>query len=115
PAGSMLDFTRAEHLRAERREHVFDQRHHAAVVAVSLVNLEHGELGIMTSRNAFVAEVAADLEHAVKAAYQHALQVKFERDAQNEVYAERVVVRVKWLRGRAASDVLQHGCFDFNE
>src|SRR5207247_5369199 len=37
------------------------QLHHREVVAVGLVDLEHGELGVVAPVDAFVPEVAADL------------------------------------------------------
>ena len=76
--------------------HVADQRlgvvHQVAVVPVGRVELHHGELGVVAHRDAFVAEVAVDLEHALKPTHQQALEVQLGRDAQEHFLFERVVV-----------------------
>src|SRR5690606_15356876 len=88
---------------------------HAAVVAVGLIDLEHGELGVVAARDALVAEVAADLEDAVIAADEHALEVEFERNAQHEIGVEGVVMRLERTGRRAAGDALKDGRLDFEE
>ena len=85
------------------------------VIAVGLVGFEHGELGVVLAREAFVAEVAADLEHLVHAADQQALEVKLQRDAQIEIAAERVVIGLERLRRRAAGNRLHHRRLDLHE
>jgi hypothetical protein len=69
--------------------------HHALVIAERLIRFEHGEFGIVFAREAFVAEVAADLEHLVHAADQQALEIQFQRDAQVKIAAQRVVMVLK--------------------
>ena len=85
------------------------------VIAVRLIGLEHGEFGVVLAREAFVAEVAADLEHLVDAADEQALEIKLERDAQIKIAAERVVMRDERLRRRAAGNGLHHRRLDFHE
>ena len=46
----------------------FGEVHHVVVVRVGLVELQHGELGIVLGGDALVAEVAVDLVDAVEAA-----------------------------------------------
>ena len=46
----------------------------------------------MFAREAFVAEVAADLIDAIQAADEQPLEVKLQRDAQIKITAERVMV-----------------------
>ena len=75
-----------------------------AVVGVGLVELEHGELGIVPGGQALVAEVAVDLEHPLEAAHHQALQVQLRRDAQVQVHVERIVVGLERTRRRAAGD-----------
>jgi trehalose/maltose hydrolase-like predicted phosphorylase len=58
------------------------QFHHRLVIAERLIRFEHREFGIVPAREAFVAEVAADLEQLVNAADEQALEVKLQRDAQ---------------------------------
>ena len=59
--------------------------------------------------HALVAEDAADLEHALIAAHEQALQVQLGGDAQVALLVERVEVRDERLRGGAALDGLQDG------
>src|SRR5262245_287029 len=75
----------------ERRYHPLHQLHHRLVIAEGLVGLHHRELGVVPAREAFVAEDAADLEHAVDAAHEQSLVIQLQRDAQEEIAAERVV------------------------
>ena len=83
------------------------------VVLVGLVELEHRELGIVPRRDAFVAEVAVDLEHLLEAADDEPLQVELRRDAQVELHVERVVVRHERPRRGAARDRMHHRRLDF--
>jgi hypothetical protein len=67
-------------------------------------------------RNAFIAEVAVDLEHLVgQPGDQRALEVEFRRDAQVHVELECVVVRLEGLRRCAAIDGMQHRRLDLHE
>jgi hypothetical protein len=72
----------------------------AVVVGVRLVGLEHRELGAVGGVGALVAEVAVDLEDAVDAADDGALEEELRRDAQVQLGVERVRVRDE---GRAAA------------
>ena len=49
--------------------------HHGVVVGVGLVELEHGEFGVVLDVYAFVAEVVADFVDALEAADDEALEV----------------------------------------
>ena len=71
--------------------------------------------GLCADRDAFVAEVAVDLEHALEAADDQALQVQLRRDAQEHLHVERVVVRDERLGRGAARDRVQHRRLDFHE
>jgi len=95
------------HVAADERErHAHDVHRFVrepAMVAPDAVPLQHRELGVVPAAHLLVAKIAADLVHAVEAAHHEALQVQLGRDAQVQVHVERVVVRVKRLRGRPAS------------
>ena len=80
-----------------------------------MVELHHGELGVVASRNAFVAKHAANFVHAFHAANNEALQVQFKRNAQKERHVERVVMRVEGASVRTACFSVQNWCFYFNE
>ncbi len=56
---------RAVDLQGKRLEQAFDEAHHVLIVGIGPVALHHGEFGIVPGGNAFIAEVAVDLEHLV--------------------------------------------------
>ena len=69
----------------------------------------------MLDRDAFVAEDAADLEDAVHAADEAALEVQLEGDAQVEVAVEGVGVRLERTGRGAAGDGVQGRGLDLGE
>ena len=75
----------AEHALRDLAEQRLGEVHQVAVVPVRLVELEHRELGVVPRRDAFVAEVAVDLEHLLEAADDQPLEVQLRRDAQEEL------------------------------
>ncbi len=79
------------------------------------VELHHRELGVVSHGHPFVAEVAVDFEHALKAADHQALQIELGCDAQEHLLVERVVVGGKRLGVGAAGDGVHHRRFDFQE
>ena len=89
--------------------------HQAAIIGVGLVELQHGELGIVMRGEALVAEIAVDLVDALQAAHHQPLQVKLRRDAQVEIDIERVVMGDERPRRGAAVDRLHHGRLHFDE
>ena len=91
----------------------FGERHQIVIIRIGLIELQHGELGVVLGADAFVAEVAVDLVDAVEAADDQALEVQLRRDAQKEVHIEGVVVGGEGPRRRAAGDLLHHRRFDF--
>ncbi len=96
-------------------DHLLHHRHDVVVVHVGLVRLEHGELGVVLEAHALVAEVLADLVHAVDAADDAALEVQLGGDAQVQVALELVVVRDERLGQGAAVERLQHRRLDLDE
>jgi hypothetical protein len=93
----------------------FGEVHQVLVVPVGRVELHHRELGVVAHRDAFVAEVAVDLEHPLEAADQQALEVQLGRDAQEHLLVQRVVVRDEGLGVGAAGNRVQHGRLDLQE
>src|SRR4051812_2729826 len=73
-------------------DELFREVHQVVVVGVGLIELEHGELGVVPGADAFVAEVTVDLVDAVEATDDEALKVELGRDAEEEVEVELVVV-----------------------
>ena len=88
---------------------------HRVVGAVCLVDLEHHELGVVRVVDAFVAECLADLVNPVDAADEGALEVEFDRDAQQHVFVEGVDVGAERTRGSAAVGVLEDRRLDLDE
>ncbi len=103
----------AEHLLRDFAQHRFGERHQVLVVLIRLVELEHGELGVVPRGDALVAKVAVDLEHFLQPADHQALQVELRRDAQEKLHIERVVMRNERPRRRAAGNGLHHRRLDF--
>ena len=84
-------------------------------VGVGLVPLEHRELGVVLGREALVAEVLADLVHALEPADDQPLEVELGRDPQVHRAVERVEVRHERARERAAVERLEHRRLDLDE
>ena len=61
--GGAVDFL------GDEDDEFFAELHQVVVVRVGLVELEHGELGVVAGADAFVAEVAVDLVDTVEATY----------------------------------------------
>ena len=111
----MLDYERADHFLGHACDHRLEQLHHRLVIAKRLIGLEHGELRIVPGRDALVAVVATDLEHAIHPADEQSLEVQLQRDAQVKVAAQRVVPGDERLSRRAAGDGLHGGCLHLDE
>ncbi len=110
-----LHFCSAGHILRRLSDQFLREIHHALVVGVGLIELQHGELRIPAPAQALVAEVAIDFIHAIESAHHQPLQIKFRRDAQVQIHVERVVVRHKRTRHRAACDGLHHRRLDFDK
>ncbi len=89
-------------------DHLLGEVHQVVVGGVGLVELEHGELGVVAGGQPLVAEVAVDLEDLVEAAHHQALEVQLRGDAQVEVHVEGVVVGAEWLGRGPAGHRLHH-------
>ncbi len=109
-----LYFGGAVYVEAYFFEHFFGELHHPVVVLVGYVNFHAGELRVVCSVHAFVAEIFGKFVHAVEAAYNKTLQVKFVGDAQIQRNVEGVVVGYERTRRRTASDALQNRSFHFD-
>ena len=104
-----------ERLERDLLEQLLDPIHRVAKVRVRLVPLEHRELGLVLVRDALVAEVLADLVHALEPADDQALEVELGGDAEIEVGVQLVRVRHERVRERAAVARLQDRCLDLDE
>ena len=70
------------HGAAQFAQHLLGEGHQFAVIGVGLIELEHGELGVVLGADAFVAEIAVDLEDPLKTAHHQPLQIQLRGDAQ---------------------------------
>jgi hypothetical protein len=89
--------------------------HQVVVVPVGRIELHHREFRVVPDADAFVAEVAVDLEHPLEAAHHQALEVQLGRDAQEHLLVQRVVVGDEGLGVGAAGNRVQHRRFHFQE
>ena len=96
-------------------EQFLGQVHVVFVVGVGLVELEHGELGVVPGRDAFVTEVAVDLEDLLETADHQALEVQLRGDAQEHGHVQRVVMGLERVWPRHRRDGLQHRGLHFEE
>jgi hypothetical protein len=101
--------------RREAGEQLFREIHHLLVVGVGPVELQHGELGVVASRDPLVPKVPVDLVDPRDAAHQEPLQEQLGGDPQVEVEVERVVVSGERLRRRPAGDAVHHRRLDLQE
>ena len=85
------------------------------VVAVGLVRLQHGELGVVLGADALVAVDPADLEDPLHAADQQPLQVELGGDSQEQVDVQSVVMGDERPGRRASGDGLHGGRLDLDE
>lgn len=82
---------------------------------IGLIELHHGELGVVAHRNPLVAEVAVDLEDPLEAADHEPLQVQLRRDPEKKLHIEGIVVGHEGTCRGAAGDRLHHGRFHLEE
>mmetsp|Transcript_2276 Transcript_2276/g.5249 ORF Transcript_2276/g.5249 Transcript_2276/m.5249 type:complete len:470 (-) Transcript_2276:482-1891(-) len=87
--------------------------HEVIVVCVGLVHLTGSELRVVGRVDALVAEVLADLVHAVKTSNDKLLEEEFGSNAHGKLCIERVVVGEEGLGGGTSSLHVEHGCLDF--
>ena len=84
-------------------------------VGIGPVELTGGELRVVAGVDAFVAEVAVELEDLLEAAHQQALEVELGRDAHVELEVQGVVVGLEGAGGGTAGHGLHHGGLHFHE
>ena len=101
-------------LARDHLEEVLGERLHRGEVAIGAVGLHRGELGVVREVHALVAEVAADLEDALEAAHDEALERQLGGDAQIEVAIEGVEVRHERLGVGTAEDGVHHRRLDLH-
>ena len=94
--------------RGRREDELPGERHHRPPVGVGLVDLEHGELGVVAGGDPLVAEVAVEFVDPLPAPDQDPLQVELGGDPQVEIDVEGVVVGDEGPGRRPAHRRLHH-------
>ena len=89
--------------------------HHLAIVGVGLVELQHGELGVMVPVHALIAEILGQLVHLLETADNKPLQVELIGNAQVEGLIECVVMGSEGPCRGAAVEGLQGRCFHLHK
>ena len=82
---------------------------------VGLVQLQHGELGVVPGRHALVAEIAVDLVDPLQPTDHQALEVQLRGHAQVQLQVQGVVVGDEGLGRGTAGDVMHHRRLHFQE
>ena len=92
---------------------LLSESHHPVVVLILNVEFHTSKFRIVCAVHTFVTEVLTNLKHALKSAYDQALQVKFRSNTAIEVDVKRIVVRDKGTRTRTSRNALQNWRFHF--
>ena len=98
----------AVHLPRHFHDQFLCQLHQVMIVCVRLVELEHGEFGIVLGRNTFITKVAVDFVDAVEPTHNQPFQVELRRDTQVEGKIQRIMVGAKGPGGGSPGDRLHH-------
>ena len=69
----VADQSGAQYLLRHFAEQAFAEIHQVFVIAVRLVEFQHGEFRVVPRGQSLVAEIAVDLEHLLEAAYHQTL------------------------------------------
>ena len=96
-------------------QHVLGEIHDFLIARIRLIQLEHGELGVVPGRHAFVAEIPVDLVDALETADDQALEIQLGGNAQVELQIERVVMGHERSRRRPSRNHVHHRRLDFHE
>jgi hypothetical protein len=99
----------------ETRDQVLREIHHVAIVAVGLVRLDHGELGVVARVDVLVPEVLGDLEDPFEAADHEPFQIEFGRYPEEEGLVQIVVERREGAGVRPAVAGLERGGLELEE
>lgn len=95
--------------------HVLSPLHNVVDIRVRLVELAGGKLRVVRQVSVLVAELLAQLVHALEAADDELLEVQFRRHAHKQVLPVCVVEGREGLGRRAAGNLVHHGCLDLEE
>src|ERR1700733_1563344 len=96
-------------------DQVFHELRYQLKVCISPIGFQHGELGVMPARDAFIAKVPVQLEDLRKSANQESFQVELRRDSQEKINPQCVMMSLEWLRCSAAGHCLHHRRFHLDK
>ena len=110
---AVADFQAAADILRHMTDELFGVIHQVVIGGIGPVKFHHGKFGVVLNGDALVAEVAVDLEHAIKAADNQALEIKFRRNPQKKIHIQGIVMGHKRPCRCAARHRMHHGCFNF--
>ena len=93
----------------------FGQIHHSIVVGICLIELHQCELRIVPGVQPFVAEYAPDFIDTLQTADNQSFQRQFQRNAELEIFIQRIEMRLERSCCRAACICHEHRCFYFHK
>src|SRR5215467_13200307 len=93
----------------------FSQVRHFLEIRIGPISFEHGEFGIVFSRNAFIPKVTVDFEHLVEPAYEQTLEVELQCDAEVKIQSERLVMCAERFGRGTSGNCLQNWRLDFDK
>ncbi len=93
----------------------FNQFHYRPAISVGLIDLEHGELGIMLAGEAFISEVPVQFIDLLESTDQEPFQIELRSDPEIHLTIERGIECLKRPRRRAARDHLHHRSLHFKK
>ena len=99
----------AVHGYADALQHLLGEGHHPVVVLVLDVKFHASELGVVVLVHTLVAEVLADLVHALETAHDEALQVQLGGNTAIQVYVQTIVVSDEGACACTTGNALQDG------
>mmetsp|Transcript_7100 Transcript_7100/g.27905 ORF Transcript_7100/g.27905 Transcript_7100/m.27905 type:complete len:619 (+) Transcript_7100:390-2246(+) len=115
PVGVVLNLVRSLELEHHAGDELLGHLHQILVIRVRHVKLAGCKLGVVGHVDALVAELTADLVHAVHAADDEFLEVELGCDAHVQGHVEVVMVRDEGLGGGAAGDHVHHRSLNLHE
>ena len=104
--------TSAEFL-CEMAGEFFHHFRHNFEVSKGLIGFEHGEFGVVATRDSFVAEIPIEFEDFSIATYEKTLEEELGSDAESELHTKRVVMGLEGAGGSSSGDALEHRSFYF--
>ena len=105
----------AENFLGNVAEKFFREIHQIFIGCICLIEFHHREFRVVAYRDAFVAEVAVDLENPVQTANNKAFQVQLRGNAEVQFHIQSVVMGYERPGRCPSGNLMHHGCFNFQK